>query len=427
MKVISRTLLTLATAAGGVLIMSEPGVAAPGVHLVTSIRMLPHEPGVARYAVTVRPVGGPARAVTLVLGTRRPAAWTSMASGCLSSADRSTLACDLGDVRASELRTLRLAGRPDVFAAMPVVARAGAANAPSVAMSLGAARPVAMRSSKAARASAGRVSAGRAHVGRASAGVSLGGSASELRLAHRPVDVPPASPDVAAPSPEVSPEASAASAASAAPVESAEPAESAAAESPGVLPQPAGPLRPQERGVPARPGVRLARTGAPAGVPGAAARLPVVPHAPIIPHTPIVPDLPAKAPALPPGVPPSGGPLSGPVGGPMGEPPLGILPGGSAGILPGGPSGPLVSAPAALPQLAPQTPPGTGITRLDTASPAGAMQAGRTSWTTLIAIAVAGEAGLLWLVAGLTVLRRRRGRHSVVRKYRGPLVSRLLH
>jgi hypothetical protein len=62
----------------------------------------------------------------------------------------------------------------------------------------------------------------------------------------------------------------------------------------------------------------------------------------------------------------------------------------------------------ALPQLAPHASPGSGISELDTLSPAGAMQAGRTSWATLIAIAVAAEAGLLWLIAGFTVWRRKR-------------------
>jgi hypothetical protein len=56
------------------------------------------------------------------------------------------------------------------------------------------------------------------------------------------------------------------------------------------------------------------------------------------------------------------------------------------------------------------------------------MQAGRTSWATLVAIAVVTEAGLLWLVAGLTVMRRRRvgavSRRSGRRSLR-PLLSRI--
>jgi hypothetical protein len=131
-------------------------------------------------------------------------------------------------------------------------------------------------------------------------------------------------------------------------------------------------------------------------------RLPVVPHAPVIPH---VPDVPAGA-----GAPPAGGPI-------------------------GGPAVPLpdVSAPAALPQIAPKTSPGEGVSELNTVSPAGAMQAGRTSWATLVAVAVVAEAGLLWLVAGLTVWRRRRvggGARRPLMRPRGrssrPLAGRLL-
>ena len=83
---------------------------------------------------------------------------------------------------------------------------------------------------------------------------------------------------------------------------------------------------------------------------------------------------------------------------------------GTAGA--GGPG-----ASAALPQIAagPPTPApkashGDGISELSTLSPAGAMQAGRWSWATLIAVAIVTEAGLLWLVTGFTVWRRRRSR-----------------
>jgi hypothetical protein len=74
----------------------------------------------------------------------------------------------------------------------------------------------------------------------------------------------------------------------------------------------------------------------------------------------------------------------------------------------GGPAAPLPIVSPALPQLAPHPSPSSGISELDTLSPAGAMQAGRTSWATLIAIAVVAEAGLLWLIAGFTVWRRKR-------------------
>jgi hypothetical protein len=87
-----------------------------------------------------------------------------------------------------------------------------------------------------------------------------------------------------------------------------------------------------------------------------------------------------------------------------------------------------------VPQIAPHTSPqasaGTGISELRTLTPAGAMQAGRTSWATVIAVAVVAEAGLLWLVAGLMLRRRRRtpksGLHRRVRSSR-LLFSRLLH
>ncbi|MCW2948649.1 MAG: hypothetical protein JWR24_5366 [Actinoallomurus sp.] len=86
--------------------------------------------------------------------------------------------------------------------------------------------------------------------------------------------------------------------------------------------------------------------------------------------------------------------------------------------LPGG------SPPPTLPQIAPepspQASPSEGISELTTLAPAGAMRAGRTSWATIIAIAIVAEAGLLWLVAGLTVWRRKRVREGCVRPGRPP-------
>ena len=337
MKVISRTLLTLATGAAGV--MTTQAFAAPAVHLVTSIETLSHAPDGVHYAVSVRPVGGPAHATTLVLSTRRPAAWTARSPECLSSADRTALACDLGDIRESQRRTLRFTAQPgDGPAQVPVIAQARAANAPSVTSSLGVNHPAA------------------------------------LRLAG---DEPPLpAPD---PSQEPSPSAS---------------AEVAPVESPSA---PAVASRPSESDfVPDSPAVvlphgpsPLARPRAPHRVPAAPAphakvRPPAVPHAPVIEHAPVVP----HAPVIPP---PAELPAGPPPNAPLGGPP----------ILPGAPS-------PALPQLAPHASPGSGISELDTLSPAGAMQAGRTSWATLIAIAVAGEAGLLWLIAGFTVWRRKR-------------------
>jgi hypothetical protein len=399
MKVMTRTLPALAMGAAGLVMMPALGAvagAAPtarAVHLVTLIRALSRTPTAVQYAVTVRPVGGPAHAATLVLSTRRPASWTGLAPACLASRDRTALACDLGDLRESEARTLRVTARPGDRgpAEVPVIARAAAANAPSVTSSLGAA----MRSQA-------------------------------LRLA-RPADEPSpgsASPDqeddAAAQSPEAQsspgespPAASPSAEAQAAP---SEPAESEAATSPEIMspairsrsahpqgPAPAAPPRPVR---PARPPAPPHKAPAVAGAVPEPGRLPVVPHAPIIPH---VPDVPADA-----GAPPAGGPIGGPAV------PL-----------------PVVSAPAALPQIAPQiapkTSPGEGVSELNTLSPAGAMQAGRTSWATLVAVAVVAEAGLLWLVAGLTVWRRRRvggGAQRSLMRPRGrssrPLAGRLL-
>jgi hypothetical protein len=171
-------------------------------------------------------------------------------------------------------------------------------------------------------------------------------------------------------------------------------------------PQGPAPAAPPRIVRPARPPAPPHKAPAVAGAVPEPGRLPVVPHAPIIPH---VPDVPADA-----GAPPAGGPIGGPAV------PL-----------------PVVSAPAALPQIAPQiapkTSPGEGVSELNTLSPAGAMQAGRTSWATLVAVAVVAEAGLLWLVAGLTVWRRRRvggGAQRSLMRPRGrssrPLAGRLL-
>lgn len=380
-----KTLLALATGAlflpalaGGALARTTPGV-----HLMTSIRVLSRAPDAVRYAVTVRPVGGPARATTLVLGTRRPAVWTAAAPGCLSSGDRTALACDLGDVRESESRTLRLTGRPGASgpAEVPVVAQVTAANAPSVTSSLGAVRPAARRLPR----------------GKAFAPIA---------------DERPAGQE--SPDPEPSPSAESPAAESPAvesPAAQAAPDGSPAAESPSAQPSESEPaVSHAVRPLGGPPAKRPKPAAGPHQVPGApkvsvepqAAH--ALPRAPIIPHMPVpdVPDVPGAAATASP-------------------PP--ILPGGPAVPLPG------ASAPAALPQIATHPSPDEGISELSTMSPAGAMQAGRTSWATLIAVAVVTEASLLWLVAGFTVWRRKRvrksGRHSRVRSRR-LLLSRLL-
>lgn len=386
--------------AGGVL-------AAPGVHLMTAIQALAHAPGTFRYAVTVRPVGGVAHAVTLVLGTRRPAAWTAVAPGCLRSRDRTELACDLGDVRDAESRTLRFTGASGGGPAeAPVAVRASAANAPAVSSSLGTStlrltaggRPILPRP---------RV----ARVGRtgadpdpsASAGVSPSGAPD---ASVQPSVAPSAAPAVqpsAAGSPGALPEDSPpAGAPSALPSGGEAPEVHSRASAPVGAPRKGGRARP-------RPSLPAPSVSAGAGAPGS----PDSPGAPgasaapggasAVTHAPVAPDLPGLSAGVPP--PPGAG----------------------------GPGMPAPGASVPLPRIAPhpsRASPGEGTSELSTLSPASAMRAGRWSWATLIAVAIVSEAGLLWLVAGLSVWRRRGrprpdGRN---RRARSPkvLISRLL-
>jgi hypothetical protein len=403
MKMTSSTLLAATGAAGVVVayaLLGAPARATPGVRLVTSIQALSHTPDAVRYAVTVRPAGGAAHSVTLVLSTRKPATWTTAAPSCLASRDRTALACDLGDVRESETRTLRMTARPGPHGppVVPVVLRAGAANAPSVTASLDAARATNMRLRKATDEP------------------SPGPSSPEP-----PVDL------AASPAPDSSPGAQS-------PAVPPSTGQSPPVESPSAEPEPLaspGVPSPQVRSEAARPpwsGThRPPRPRPPAAAHG---RPPTTPHAPLIPHVGLEPEAPAGAPAVPA---PAGGPEA-PAGAPAVPAPAGgPPPGGPLGGPAGGPAG--VPTPATLPQIAPQAgvqavpkaSPGQGVSELNTLSPAGAMQAGRKSWATLIGIAVVTEAGLLWLITGLTVLRRTRpgtaGRRA---RWRGALLSRLL-
>jgi hypothetical protein len=171
---------------------------------------------------------------------------------------------------------------------------------------------------------------------------------------------------------------------------------------PHVTQRTVGAVRPTvKHGVSPASGVRI-RKGPPAGA-GAGHRR----GAPVTPHKHVHPTVPAPAAAPP--VPPE-------------APPLPIVPGGSAG-------GPGATAPdlpqLAAPQMTSSPSPNSGISELTTLSPAGAMQAGRASWATLIAIAVVAEAGLLWLATGLTVLRRKRTREGGVHRLRTPLWPRM--
>jgi hypothetical protein len=401
MKMTSSTLLAVTGTVGVVVAQAflAPAPATPGVHLVTSIQALSHAPDAVRYAVTVRPAGGAARAVTLVLSTRRPATWTTAAPTCMTSGDRTALACDLGDVRESETRTLRVTARPGPHGppVVPVVLRAGAANAPSVTASLDAARTTSMRLTKAADEPSPGPSSPEPAAALAS---SAPDSSPDAQSPAAPPSTDP--PTTAPPSTDRSP-----------------PIESPSAE-PGPLVSPGDPspgirsdaARPSWSGAhrPPRPHALASPTGATHG------RSPSPPHAPIIPHAGLKPEAPAGAPAVP--IP--GGPIPG----------GGLVPGGPLGGSPGAP------APATLPQLAPRAgvqtvakaSPGQGTSQLDMVSPSGALQAGRRSWATLIAIAVVTEAGLLWLVAGFTVLRRRRpgAAGARVRTRWRPRLSRLL-
>jgi hypothetical protein len=435
MKVLTGTLLTLAAGAGGLLTLPALGRATPAVHLMTSIQALSHGHDEVRYAVTVRPAGGPAHVVTAVLGTRRPAAWTAVAAGCLSSPDRTTVACDLGDVSEAQSRTLRLTARPGDLAQVPVVVQVRAANAPPVTSSLGTTRPIGLRRS---------------------------GEAPGVRGVWEPpalpsADEPPApesapspeSPEPSEsplPSPSPEPSRSPESSGTAEPSESpalpvpSEPSESPAGASPAVVapsgesaepaaseaaspadstqsPPAASPaaVRPPDRHappqhVPPRPVPHRGPVASPSGSASPARSGPVIPHAPAIPHIPGSPG----AGAADPGAQGAGNPPPA-----VSVPP----PGGLMGGLGGAPGKPPTSSPSAtLPEVAPRSSPGPGISELNTLSPASAMRAGRESWATLIAVAVVAEAGLLWVVTGFTVLRRKRPPR---RRARRPILSRL--
>ena len=400
---------TLLTAASGAVFLSGlagAASAAPGVHLVTVIRALPHGPGVFRYAVTVRPVGGAAHTVTLVLGTRRPAVWSGEVPGCLASRDRTELACDLGDVRESESRTLHATGKPGAGGEAPIVVRVAAANAPPVTSSLGVTQSSALRLSHAQ-------------------GVwSPGGDAPSARPSEDADGAGGAASPAADPGTVSAPTAG--SSADAAPLES--PVESPPVESPGIQPSAAEPpvVQPpvDQRYEAVAPAARphAARPAAPPR--GSAAR----------------PERPRRAPATTKGTDASAVPAASAGAGAPGDaagpgaprpgahgrppavdlpgapPPAPYLPGAAAAPLPviGGKAAPspAVSPSAALPQIAARRSQAEGISELDTASPAGALQAGRTSWATLVAVAVVTEAGLLWLIAGFSVWRRRRSRED---------------
>lgn len=413
--------------------------AAGGVHLVTSIRVLSHAPGAVQYAVTVLPAGGPAHAATAVIGTRKPAEWTAAARACLPNPNRTALACDLGDMRKSKQRTLLLTARTGAGgpSEVPVVVQTGAANIPPATVSRDSSRPAALRLARSFRRTFPRSllsapgdvtpSTGPWPSPRHSAAPP---SASPYPPASPPVNpyaYPPASPYAYPPvnpyaNPSVDPSSSPSAGLSGGDTASAGPS---AAVSPPAEPSSAGPSPVRSASTPGaghgparphrarRPHGRHGLTGAPraaAGprpeaparpaVPPAAppAAPPAVPQAPVIPHLPVAPGRPEVPPPLP------------------------VVPGGTAAAPP-----PVTPAPPVLPEIAGKPSQARGVSEIDTLSPAGAMQAGRVSWATLIAVAIVTEAGMLWLIAGLTVWRRRPrqdGRDRPIRSLR-PLISRL--
>lgn len=366
MKVTPGTLLatmmgTAGALIGPALLGSATAIATPAVHLMTSIQTLARAPEGTRYAVSVRSVGGTAHTATLVLTTFGPAAWTAAAPGCLSSADHTALACELGDLSPQRARTLRVTARPGPGGStqVPVIAQASAVDAPPVVASLGVAHPAALRMVR--------------HVGEPVPSSSPGTEA-----AQEPQTFP--APEVSGPagaSPEPSPSFSAAPAVPVSP--EAQTPWSAAAEPPRRV----RPARPARKPAP-RPAHPPAASATPS--PAAAPQAGTTPEAgaPAVPQVSVGPDA-SATPAAPAAVPPAAIP-------PLGGPALPL---------------PTIGASPATPSIAPRTS-RDGVSQLDTLSPAGAMQAGRTSWATLVAIAVVTEAGLLWLVAGLTVMRRRR-------------------
>lgn len=451
MKVLTGTLLTLATGTGGLLALPALGRAMPAVHLVTSIQALPHGPDEVRYAVTVRPVGGPAHTVTAVLGTRRPAAWTAIAPGCLSSPDRTTLACDLGDVREAQSRTLRLTAQPGDLADVPVVVQVRAANAPAVTSSLATRRPVGLRRSGEAPRPRGTGETGGArgfeepprlraeapllrHVGEPSAprpaeAPPAPSAPPALADSRPPSAAPEPSGSAEPPRPSESPAVVAPSGESAEPV-SAEPAESEPASPTAPAPSPPAEspaaVRPPDRHapprqVPPRPAPHRGPAASPPGRPPHSRSGTAAPHTPVISHVPAPPG--AGVPGA--GAHDAGNPPPAPVPPPEGPvpPPGGLM--GGPGNAPGKP--PPSSPSPALPEIAPQSSPGAGISELSTVSPASAMSAGRVSWATTIAVAVVAEAGLLWLVTGFAMWRRRRPSRRRARSHRArrrPVLSR---
>lgn len=117
---------------------------------------------------------------------------------------------------------------------------------------------------------------------------------------------------------------------------------------------------------------------------------PVPPESGMQPAAPAAPAAPAQ-PAAPAPVPP--GPVQ------PGTPPTLPAASPSAAL-------PQVAAEQASPSPKPPTARGAETTELTMLTPTGAMAAGKRSWATVVAVAVAGEAMLLWLAASLRMWRR---------------------
>lgn len=457
MKAVSRTVLT----AVGTAAMTVPALAwqvplpesavpasaftvpaAPvrDVRVDASVLVAAVTPEAVEYAVTVRPVGGPAIGVRLVLTTAEPAAWQRPAAGCASDGSTTVLRCDLGDLPAA--RTLRLRVRTG-GAEPPVTVETSAANTSEHSVvELRTVQPPATAARLTRPASAPAVTVG------AASEASPSVSAVPSVLAASPSGGSPIaqSPDMS-PQPSVSPEV---------PAPVSPPAQAPADENPSVPATPSPSATPRTVAVSGSSGPANAgssggrRSTAPKTAPRRTPRMPSGgmrsglrprPGAPAAPSSvPPAARVPVPVPGIP-SVPGSARPSAG--GGPTAKPlrPATLVkPAASAGPAvpappadPGGPIGPIgaaggglgpqsgataptpnasggpsvVAVGPVLPSLAPSSavsrPEGTS--ELTAVTPTGSLREGRRSWTAALGIAVVAEALLLWLV-GLVIVRR---------------------
>jgi hypothetical protein len=422
--------------------LTVPAAPVRDVRVDTSIQVAAVTPGAVEYAVTVRPIGGPAIGVRLVLTTVEPAAWKRPPRGCAADGSTTVLRCDLGDLTTARMLRVRVRTGGSFPAEPPVTVATSAANASERSVvELRTVQPPAVAARLTRPVPAPAVSSGAAPEPSPSASavpsVPAASPAGGSPMAESPEvsSQPSMSPGVAAP---VSPSAQATAGASpsvpATPSPSATPRTGAASGSSGpanagssggsATPKttPRRTPRMPSGGVPSGPRSRL---GAPVGAPVAPASVPAAARVSVS-GTPSVPGsarpsskggptakplksatLAQPAASAGPAVPALPADPGGPVG-PIGAAGAGLGPHGATAPTPnayGGPSpvdvGPL------LPSLAPRStvsrPEGTS--ELTAVTPAGSLREGRRSWTAALGIAVVVEALLLWL-AGLVIVRR---------------------